>query len=55
MKNPVIVLNSPGDKGQLKASILCDRLTWSGITHLYAKVGDCHTVTIDESDVARAL
>lgn len=55
MKHPVMILNVAGDKGQLKAAILCDKLVNTGIRHMYEKVGDCHTVTVDESNVAMAL
>ena len=53
MKDPVIVLNFAGDRGNLKALNLCDRLVYVGIAHLYEKVGDCYTVTVAEKDVSK--
>jgi hypothetical protein len=56
MKNPVMIFNvAEEDRGQLKAALLCDRLVWMGIAHCYEKVGVCHTVTVEEGDVGRAL
>jgi hypothetical protein len=52
MKTPVIVLNRPGDRGHMKAMILCDKLVEFGVKHMYEQVGDCHTVTVEESDVS---
>lgn len=49
---PVMILNT--DK-QVKAAILCDRLTWQGIAHSYELVGVCHCVSVAESDVKAAL
>ena len=53
MTNPVIVLNVVGDRGHLKALNLCDRLIHMAIAHYYEKVGDCHTVSVAESDVSK--
>ncbi len=55
IKTPVMILNHEGDRGKLKATILCERLVNAGIAHLYEKVGDCHTVTVAEANVAVAM
>lgn len=55
MKQPVIVVNMVGDKGRLKASIVADRCLWAGITYTYQLVGECHTITVSEADVRKAM
>lgn len=55
MKHPVTILNEAGDNAPLKASILCGKLLWAGITHQFEMVGSCATVTVQEKDVKTAL
>ena len=55
MTNSVTILNKVGDHGKLKASILADRLLERGITFMYELVGNCHTITVSEQNVSKAM
>lgn len=54
MQSPSYVMLLNTDK-QIKAAILCDRLVWAGIMFAFEVVGVQYTVTVAESDVAKAL